>query len=137
NDIVVTGNSVIDTLLFATSNVDVTFDDPRLEALQEKRAAGDTGKILLVTAHRRENLGTAMEDIGNAVSDRAQKYPAMTIVFPIQKNPKARASIIPAVVGLENVLLIEPLAYAQFTRALSLADIVLTDSGGVQEEAPS
>jgi len=137
NDIVVTGNSVIDTLLFATSNVDVTFDDPRLEALQEKRAAGDTGKILLVTAHRRENLGTAMEDIGNAVSDLAQKYPEMTIVFPIHKNPKVRASIIPAVEGLENVLLIEPLAYAQFTRALSLADIVLTDSGGVQEEAPS
>src|SRR5699024_3253087 len=93
--------------------------------------------ILLVTAHRRENLGTAMEDIGNAVSDLAQKYPEMTIVFPIHKNPKVRASIIPAVEGLENVLLIEPLAYAQFTRALSLADIVLTDSGGVQEEAPS
>lgn len=137
NDIVITGNSVIDTLLFATSNVDVAFDDPRIEALQQKRADGDAGKILLVTAHRRENLGSAMEDIGHAVSDLATKYPELTIVFPIHKNPKVRSAIAPAVDGLENVLLIEPLAYAQFTRALSLADIVLTDSGGVQEEAPS
>jgi len=137
NDIVITGNSVIDTLLFATSNVDVSFDDPRLETLQQKKAAGGTGKILLVTAHRRENLGSAMEDIGNAVSDLAEKYPELTIVFPIHKNPKVRSAITPAIEGLENVLLIEPLAYAQFTRALSLADIVLTDSGGVQEEAPS
>jgi len=137
NGIVVTGNSVIDTLLFATENLDVTFDDPRIEALQQKAASGEAGKVLLVTAHRRENLGSAMEDIGNAVAELARKYPDLTVVFPIHKNPKVRASIRPAVEDLDNVLLIEPLPYAQFTRALSLADIVLTDSGGVQEEAPS
>ena len=137
NDIVVTGNSVIDTLLFATANVEVTFDDPQLEELQQQVAALGAGRILLVTAHRRENLGSAMEDIGNAVADLARKYPDLTVVFPIHKNPKVRASIRPAVEGLENVLLIEPLPYAQFTRALSLAHVVLTDSGGVQEEAPS
>jgi len=137
NDIVITGNSVIDTLLFATGNVEVAFDDPRLEGLQKKKADGEIGQILLVTAHRRENLGSAMEDIGNAVADLATKYPSLTVVFPIHKNPKVRAAIKPAVEGLGNVVLIEPLAYAQFTRALSLADIVLTDSGGVQEEAPS
>ncbi|ASK65535.1 UDP-N-acetylglucosamine 2-epimerase (non-hydrolyzing) [Brachybacterium avium] len=137
NDIVVTGNSVIDTLLFATSHLEVPFDDPRLQALQQAKADGGVDKILLVTAHRRENLGSAMEDIGNAVADLARKYPALTIVFPIHKNPKVRSAIAPAVENLGNVLLIEPLAYAQFTRALSLADIVLTDSGGVQEEAPS
>lgn len=137
NDIVITGNSVIDTLLFATRNLGVTFDDPRLEKLQAKRAAGDSGKILLVTAHRRENLGSAMEDIGKAVADLAEKYPELTVVFPIHKNPKVRTAIMPAIEHLDNVVLIEPLSYAQFTRALSLADIVLTDSGGVQEEAPS
>lgn len=137
SDIVVTGNSVIDTLLYATSTLDVTFDDPRLEALQQKAYAEGPGRILLVTAHRRENLGSAMEDIGNAVADMARKYPDLTVVFPIHKNPKVRASIRPAVEDLDNVLLIEPLPYAQFTRALSLAHIVLTDSGGVQEEAPS
>jgi len=136
-DIVITGNSVIDTLLFATATLEVRFDDDRLEALQQIEAQEGSGRILLVTAHRRENLGSAMEDIGSAVAELARKYPDLTVVFPIHKNPKVRASIRPAVEGLDNVLLIEPLPYAQFTRALSLADIVLTDSGGVQEEAPS
>src|SRR5699024_7228963 len=137
NDIVITGNSVIDTLLFATANLDVRFDDERLEALQRSAAAGGAGRVLLVTAHRRENLGSAMESIGAAVADLARRYPDLTVVFPIHKNPNVRASIRPAVEGLDNVLLTEPLPYAQLTRALSLADIVLTDSGGVQEEAPS
>jgi len=137
NDIVVTGNSVIDTLLFATANLDVAFDDERLEQLRQRATAEGAGRILLVTAHRRENLGSAMEDIGEAVAELARKYPDLTVVFPIHKNPKVRASIRPAVEELDNVLLIEPLPYAQFTRALSLAHIVLTDSGGVQEEAPS
>lgn len=137
NDIVVTGNSVIDTLMFATKNLDVHFDDERLESLQEAKQRGDAGRVLLVTAHRRENLGSAMEDIGAAVAELARKYPDLAVVFPIHKNPKVRAAIRPAVADLKNVLLIEPLAYAQFTRMLSLADVVLTDSGGVQEEAPS
>lgn len=137
NGIVVTGNSVIDTLLFATSNLEVQFDDERLEALQREASSDTAGRILLVTAHRRENLGTSMEDIGHAVAELARKYPDLTVVFPIHRNPKVRASIRPAVEGLDNVLLIEPLPYAQFTRALNLAYIVLTDSGGVQEEAPS
>src|SRR5699024_9322653 len=75
--------------------------------------------------------------IGSAVANLARKYPELTVVFPIHRNPKVRAAIRPAVEGLHNVLLIEPLSYAAFTRVLSLADIVLTDSGGVQEEAPS
>ncbi|WP_246482747.1 non-hydrolyzing UDP-N-acetylglucosamine 2-epimerase [Brachybacterium halotolerans] len=137
NAIVVTGNSVIDTLQFANSNLVVHFEDERLERLQKKRADGDPGRILLVTAHRRENLGTAMKDIGEAVAELARKYPDLTVVFPIHKNPKVRAAIRPAVEGVENVYLIEPLAYAEFTRALGIADVVLTDSGGVQEEAPS
>ncbi|MGO2360772.1 MAG: non-hydrolyzing UDP-N-acetylglucosamine 2-epimerase [Brachybacterium tyrofermentans] len=137
NDIVITGNSVIDTLLHATSTLEVRFDDERLEKLQQSLGNNGQERILLVTAHRRENLGSAMEDIGGAVADLARKYPDLTVVFPIHKNPKVRASIRPAVEGLDNVLLIEPLPYAQFTRALSLANIVLTDSGGVQEEAPS
>lgn len=137
NDIVVTGNSVIDTLMFATESLDVEFEDERLEALKKSKEAGTAGRVLLVTAHRRENLGSAMESIGSAVADLANRHPDLTVVFPIHRNPKVRAAIRPAVEGLDNVLLIEPLAYAEFTQALSLADIVLTDSGGVQEEAPS
>ena len=137
NDIVITGNSVIDTLMFATQSLEVHFEDPRLEELQRAKDEGTAGRVLLVTAHRRENLGEAMQEIGAALSEIAEKYPALLIVFPIHKNPKVRASIRPAVERHENILLIEPLAYAEFTRALSLADVVLTDSGGVQEEAPS
>src|SRR5699024_6101792 len=127
----------IDTLMFATQNLEVHFEDERLEELQQAKDDGTAGRVLLVTAHRRENLGSAMDDIGAAIAEIASKYPDLTVVFPIHKNPKVRAAIRPAVEGLENVLLIEPLAYAEFTRALSLADVVLTDSGGVQEEAPS
>lgn len=137
NDIVITGNSVIDTLLYATENLDVTFYDERLQALYEAKTAGTAGRVLLVTAHRRENLGDAMVEIGQGVADIANKYPDLTVVFPIHRNPKVREAIRPSIESLDNVLLIEPLAYAQFTKALSLADVVLTDSGGVQEEAPS
>lgn len=137
NNIVITGNSVIDTLMFATANLDVKFEDDRLEKLKQAKKTGASGRVLLVTAHRRENLGSVMEGIGAAVAEIARRYPDLTIVFPIHKNPKVRASIRPAVERMGNVFLIEPLAYAEFTRALSLADVVLTDSGGVQEEAPS
>src|SRR5699024_7549881 len=109
DDIVVTGNSVIDTLFFATENFEVTFEDERPEQLQQAKAAGSAGRVLLVTAHRREDLGAAMEGIGAAVADLARKYPDLTVVFPIHKNPKVRAAIRPAVEGLDNVVLIEPL----------------------------
>lgn len=137
NDIVITGNSVIDSLMFATENVGVRFGDVRLQRIQSAVENGTAGKLLLVTAHRRENLGSAMEEIGSALSDLGRKYEDLTIIFPIHKNPKVREAILPAVGDLTNVLLVEPLMYAEFTQALSLADIVLTDSGGVQEEAPS
>lgn len=137
SDIVVTGNSVIDTLLYATT-LDVEFSDERLQALQKQRLlAGDTGRALLVTAHRRENLGSAMKDIGNAVADLARKYEDLTIIFPIHRNPKVREAALPPLEGLANVIVTEPMAYAEFTKTLSMVDIVLTDSGGVQEEAPS
>lgn len=135
--IVVTGNSVIDALIHVTREVEVHFHDERLEVLQQAVDTGATGRILLVTAHRRENHGSAMEDIGGAIADLARKYPDLTVVFPVHKSPEVGRSIRPAVEGLDNVVLVGPLPYAQFTRLLSLADLVLTDSGGVQEEAPS
>ena len=136
-DIVVTGNSVIDALLH-TTQLNTTFTDPRLQALSERVEDGavDT-PVLLVTAHRRENLGSAMEHIGEAVADLAHRYPELTVVLPVHRNPKVRASVLPPVEGLDNVIVVEPLSYGEFAKALSLASIVLTDSGGVQEEAPS
>ena len=137
HDIVVTGNTVIDTLLYATASLSVEFIDERLALLEEKRKSHPETRIVLVTAHRRENHGRAMAEIGGAVADLARKYKELTVVFPIHRNPAVRSAIEPAVAGLRNVIMLEPLEYGQFTRALNIADIVLTDSGGVQEEAPS
>jgi UDP-N-acetylglucosamine 2-epimerase (non-hydrolysing) len=130
-DIVVTGNTVIDALL-ATVDKQLPFTDPRLEAL----AAGDR-PVLLVTTHRRENQGESMRSVGRALARIADAEPDLVIVLPAHKNPVVREAVLPALEGKANVLVTEPLAYGEFTRLLSRAHIVLTDSGGVQEEAPS
>jgi UDP-N-acetylglucosamine 2-epimerase (non-hydrolysing) len=110
----------------------VPFGDPRLESLDD-----DPRKVLLVTAHRRESWGEPMEAIGRALARLARDEPDLLVVFPIHRNPVVRDAIVPKVEGLENVLVVEPLDYERFARLLQRADVVLTDSGGVQEEAPS
>ena len=131
SDVVVTGNSVIDALLVAVEK-QVTFTDRRLEGL-----ANSKGRVLLVTTHRRENQGVAMRGIGRAVARIAGAYPDLTVVLPIHSNPAVREAILPSLRGRPNVITTEPLSYGEFTRLLSRCDLVLTDSGGVQEEAPS
>jgi len=130
-DIVVTGNTVIDALL-TTVDKQLPFTDPRLEELD---ASGR--RILLVTTHRRENQGESMRNVGRALARIADAEPDLVIVLPAHKNPVVREAVLPALEGKANVLVTEPLAYGEFTRLLSRAHIVLTDSGGVQEEAPS
>lgn len=131
DDIVVTGNSVIDALL-TTVDKQLPFTDPQLEEL-----ASSGRRILLVTTHRRENQGDAMRGVGRALARIADAEPDLVIVLPAHKNPVVREAVLPALEGKPNVVVTEPLAYGEFTRMLSLAHIVLTDSGGVQEEAPS
>lgn len=129
-DIVVTGNTVIDALLEAAS-WDIDFEDPALnEAAQSDR------RLVVVTTHRRENLD-AMKEIGGAVQDLATAYPEINFVLPLHLNPKVRTAVLPEVESLSNVIITNPLPYDQFTKILNRAEIVLTDSGGVQEEAPS
>ncbi|WP_427175165.1 non-hydrolyzing UDP-N-acetylglucosamine 2-epimerase [Arthrobacter sp. 92] len=130
-DIVVTGNTVIDALLTTVSKP-VSFSDPRLEEVAE---AGK--KVLLVTTHRRENQGETMRGIGRALARIADAEGDLTIVLPIHKNPAVREAVLPALTGKSNVIVTEPLAYGEFTRLLAISAVVLTDSGGVQEEAPS
>ena len=130
-DIVVTGNTVIDALL-ATVSKQVPFTDPALQELAESGR-----RILLVTTHRRENQGEAMRGVGRALARIAEAEPDLTIVLPAHKNPVVREAVLPFIEHHPNVVVTEPLAYGEFTRMLSLADVVLTDSGGVQEEAPS
>lgn len=129
--IVVTGNTVIDALLH-TVEKKVDYGDPALDGIDD-----DPRKVLLVTAHRRESWGEPMKGIGRALARIARAYPDMLVVFPMHKNPVVREAIAPAIDGLDNVMVIEPLAYGGFARLMNRAHIVLTDSGGVQEEAPS
>ncbi|NMM24116.1 MAG: UDP-N-acetylglucosamine 2-epimerase (non-hydrolyzing) [Phycicoccus sp.] len=130
-DIVVTGNTVIDALLMAAGK-EISFADSALEHL-----ASSARPILLVTTHRRENWGDTMHGVGRALARIARSEPDQVIVLPAHRNPIVRKALLPYLKGLENVLVTEPLPYGEFTRMLGLARIVLTDSGGVQEEAPS
>jgi UDP-N-acetylglucosamine 2-epimerase (non-hydrolysing) len=129
--IVVTGNTVIDALL-TTVDRKTSFTDPALEDL------ADSGRrILLVTTHRRENWGGAMEGVGRALARIARRFSDIEIVLPAHRNPVVREAVLPQLRGVGNVTITEPLPYGEFTRLLSHAAVVLTDSGGVQEEAPS
>jgi UDP-N-acetylglucosamine 2-epimerase (non-hydrolysing) len=129
--IIVTGNSVIDALLW-TVDRRVDYGDPLLKGLDE-----DPRRVLLVTAHRRESWGEPMANIGRALASLAHSEPDLVIVFPIHRNPLVRDAILPHIDGLENVIVTDPLDYGGFARLMERADVVLTDSGGVQEEAPS
>lgn len=131
SSIVVTGNSVIDALLTVAAQ-DVPFSDSRL-----KEAANSGRRVVLVTTHRRENQGALMTGIGRSVGILSEKYPDVDFVLPLHRNPVVRGAIIPEVQDRNNVIVTEPLAYGEFTKLLSMSHLVLTDSGGVQEEAPS
>lgn len=130
-DIVVTGNTVIDALQIAV-DMSVTPTEPRVADY----VATERPK-LLVTTHRRENFGSAMENIGEALAELAAARPDLLILLPAHRNPLVREAVLPRVEAFDNVLVAEPLSYGEFTTVMAASDVVLTDSGGVQEEAPS
>jgi UDP-N-acetylglucosamine 2-epimerase (non-hydrolysing) len=130
----VTGNTVIDALHWITGKI---AERPELAAGLadiERRFAGK--RILGVTSHRRENFGEGMEAIAEAIRRLAER-PDVAIVFPVHLNPHVRSVMNERLGGLANVALIEPLDYPHFARLLDVATLMLTDSGGVQEEAPA
>jgi UDP-N-acetylglucosamine 2-epimerase (non-hydrolysing) len=129
--IAVTGNTVIDALLWTVGRQG-DYGDPVLDGLDRT-----TAPVLLVTAHRRESWGAPMRAIGRALARLACGHPDLRIVFPIHRNPLVREAIMPAIQDLPNVTVTEPLPYGGFARLLNRAAVILTDSGGVQEEAPS
>jgi len=130
----VTGNTVIDALHWVLARIEA---QPSLAAGLDDLAERFKGKrIIGVTSHRRENFGHCMENIASAIRQIAER-PDTAIIFPVHLNPNVRAVMNERLVGLDNVALIEPLDYPHFARLLSMAEIMLTDSGGVQEEAPA
>ncbi|HVR89792.1 MAG TPA: UDP-N-acetylglucosamine 2-epimerase (non-hydrolyzing) [Novosphingobium sp.] len=130
----VTGNTVIDALHWVSAKIAA---EPQLAAgLAELEARFAGKRIIGVTSHRRENFGGGLENIAEAIR-RIAARPDVAIVFPVHPNPNVRAVMDGALAGLPNVALIEPLDYPHFARLLSIVEIMLTDSGGVQEEAPA
>ncbi len=130
----VTGNTVIDALLYAQSRIAV---DPGLTpaiAPLIERFAGK--RIIAVTAHRRENFGEGMQAISRALQKIAQRKD-VAIIYPVHPNPNVADVMRPALAGQPNIALVSPLDYLDFVAMLSACEIVLTDSGGIQEEAPS
>ena len=141
----VTGNTVIDTLLDVVNKIDSNkelqvsiFESVKRNgySIPEKEAGR---RLILVTGHRRENFGKGFLDICNALKELAIKYPDVDFVYPMHLNPNVRKpirEIFNDSVALNNVFFIEPLEYLDFVYLMSKSDIVLTDSGGIQEEAP-
>jgi UDP-N-acetylglucosamine 2-epimerase (non-hydrolysing) len=129
--IFVTGNTGIDTLHWA-AGLDLPFRDPRVAEVYEGERP-----IVVVTAHRRENWGGGLARIGEGVARVARSHPDARFVVALHPNPRVRAELAPPLEGLENVVLTDPLTYVGFARLLKRCHFVITDSGGIQEEAPS
>lgn len=134
NRIIVTGNTVIDALHLALRKV--RKNPPRIPGLPKgiwKR------RMVLITGHRRENFGGGFEDICSSIAELAVKFKEVEFIYPVHLNPNVREPVNRILGGgarLPNVHLIEPLSYLPFVRLMAAAEVVLTDSGGVQEEAP-
>ncbi|NBW76055.1 MAG: UDP-N-acetylglucosamine 2-epimerase (non-hydrolyzing) [Sphingomonadaceae bacterium] len=130
----VTGNTVIDALHWVRTRI---FAKPSLAGdLADLETLFAGRRIIGVTSHRRENFGDGMANIAEAIRRIAQRQD-VAVIFPVHLNPNVRAVMNKALGQLSNVALIEPLDYPHFVRLLSIAEIMLTDSGGVQEEAPA
>ncbi len=130
----VTGNTVIDALHWV---VDRVAREPDLaNGLAELEARFSGKRIIGMTSHRRENFGEGMEAIADAVV-RLARRDDVAVIFPVHLNPNVRAVMHERLAGLDNVALIEPLDYPHFARLLAISELMLTDSGGVQEEAPA
>jgi UDP-N-acetylglucosamine 2-epimerase (non-hydrolysing) len=127
----VTGNTVIDALLWTAQQ--------HADALPEvaKAILDQDHRIILVTAHRRESLDLYLQEIALAIRDLVEHYPDVEIIYPVHLNPKVQKTVYGILADVERVHLIEPASYPSFVQLMRTAHIILTDSGGVQEEAPT
>jgi UDP-N-acetylglucosamine 2-epimerase (non-hydrolysing) len=137
--VILTGNTVIDALLMMLEKVRTT--PPPIPPLPSELIApgGGARPLVLITGHRRESFGAGFEAICRAIARLARLFPAVAFVYPVHLNPEVRAPVGRILGGLEeeNVYLIDPLGYREFVALMDRSTLILTDSGGVQEEAPS
>jgi UDP-N-acetylglucosamine 2-epimerase (non-hydrolysing) len=132
SDVLVTGNTVVDATL-AVAGRKLPFENPAVAAAR----ANSTNRLVLVTAHRRESWGEPLDRILAAVKELIARYDDIDVILPSHPNPAVREQVDAALAGVERVTVTDPLPYPDLSRLLSEAYLVLTDSGGIQEEAPS
>lgn len=131
--IFVTGNTVIDALL-DTVNKEYRFIDPQIQTILRQE---EKSRMILVTTHRRENLGEPMRQIYLALKSTLELFPDTYIIFPVHKNPEVRKVVTEVLGSNPRVYLVEPMDYEPFVNLMARSYLILTDSGGIQEEAPS
>ncbi|MCB0443516.1 MAG: UDP-N-acetylglucosamine 2-epimerase (non-hydrolyzing) [Flavobacterium sp.] len=135
-NILVTGNTVIDALLYGIEKVNAeNFKDEEIESL--KTLLDFQKRIILVTGHRRENHGDGLINICAALKILAEKNPDVQIIYPVHLNPNVVGPVNELLSGIENIHLVSPLAYPAFIWLMEKSYLIITDSGGIQEEAPS
>lgn len=133
-DILVTGNTVIDALLDSSNRV----QEIKNEEIEYLKGIVDVNKrLILVTGHRRENHGQGFINICEALKEIALTYPEVQIIYPVHLNPNVQKPVHEILSGIANIQLIDPLAYPAFVWLMTQSYMIVTDSGGVQEEAPS
>jgi UDP-N-acetylglucosamine 2-epimerase (non-hydrolysing) len=138
DQIIVTGNTVIDSLHLVLGKIhsDTVLQDEIRLLIQSKGYSISGRNCILITGHRRENFGDGFINICSAIKEVARKYPDYDLVYPVHLNPNVQKPVYELLNGLTNVFLIEPLEYLPFIYLMENSHIVLTDSGGIQEEAP-
>jgi UDP-N-acetylglucosamine 2-epimerase (non-hydrolysing) len=137
--ITVTGNTVIDALQLIVKRIenDSELESKLVKVINESGFIGLDSKFILVTGHRRENFGQGFLNICEALKELAKTNSNINILYPVHLNPKVRAPVNKILSGIKNIQLIEPLQYAEFVYLMSKCYLILTDSGGIQEEAPN
>ncbi len=134
SSILVTGNTVIDAL-FEGLKILESYQSETLRSIKSKFSVNDD--IILVTAHRRENHGEGFKNICSALKKIANKTPDVKIIYPVHLNPNVKGPVEMYLSGIKNIFLIDPVSYPEFIYLMSISKLIITDSGGVQEEAPS
>ncbi len=132
----VTGNTVVDTLLLACDKI-AQQPDLRREYNERFSFLQESDRVILVTGHRRENFGGGLERICAALIQIAVSFPDVQVVYPVHLNPNVLGPVKRMLGGIDNIHLIEPLGYLPFVYLMSRCYLLVTDSGGIQEEAPS
>ncbi|MDH2998002.1 UDP-N-acetyl glucosamine 2-epimerase [Pasteurellaceae bacterium LFhippo2] len=135
DDIYVTGNTVIDALFLVVKKIEG--NAKLLAKFEQEFIYLANKKVVLITGHRRENFGEGFENICQAISTLSGKYPEVQFVYPVHLNPNVREPVNRLLTGKTNVHLIEPQDYLSFVYLMKQSHLILTDSGGIQEEAPS